>query len=281
MQGRQNDNNSFEQGQLPDLLYICPIRLDEEGQPPHSHTDHAELMLIRDGSAMVYIDGQEEPLHTGDFVLCDAGKLHSYYTAEGASAKAVSCGFVHMHCRGMEENCFIETQEHPIVRAGQAASRALDYILAGLEKSGESLDTRNEEARKYMAGAAVVLALQLHRIASERAEQAHFDLGMRTRIYLDRHYLEPLTLDGIAQAMGVSKYHLDRVFLKTMNCTPIQYVIRRRMARAQTLLASTRDTIQHIAAQCGYDNYNYFTVLFRKTTGKTPREYRNIMQGRV
>lgn len=279
MQGRQEAGSSFEQGQLPDLLYICPLRLDEEGQPPHSHTDHAELLLIRDGSAVVYIDGQEEPLQTGDFVLCDAGKLHSYYTAQGTSAQAVSCGFVSLHCRGMDENCFIGTQEHPIVRAGQA-SRALDYILAGLEKATDSLDAKNEEARRYMAGAAVVLALQLHRIASERAEHAHFDLGVRTRIYLDRHYLEPLTLDGIAEAMGVSKYHLDRVFLKTMDCTPIQYVIRRRMARAQTLLASTRDTIQHIAAQCGYDNYNYFTVLFRKTTGKTPREYRNIMQGR-
>ena len=280
MQGRQDADSSFEKGILPELLYICPIRLDEDGQPPHSHTDHAELMLIRDGNATVFIDGQEEHLNAGDFVLCDAGKLHSYYTAEGASADAVSCGFVGLHCRGIDQNCFIGSQEHPIVRAGQA-SRALDYILSGLEKAGDSLDTRNEEAQRYMAASAIVLALQLHRIASERAEQAHFDLGVRTRIYLDRHYLEPLTLDGIAQAMGVSKYHLDRVFLKTMDCTPIQYIIRRRMARAQTLLASTRDTIQHIAAQCGYDNYNYFTVLFRKTTGKTPREYRNIMQGRV
>ena len=86
---------------------------------------------------------------------------------------------------------------------------------------------------------------------------------------------------GIAQAMEVSKYHLDRVFLATAGCTPVQYITRRRLAHAQTLLASTRQTVRHIAEQCGYTNYSYFTSLFRRTVGITPREYRKIAQGNM
>ena len=167
-----------------------------------------------------------------------------------------------------------------MVHAG-IGSRALDDILNGLELAQEDPDTRNAEARSYLTAAAVVIARQLHELAAVRAERAHFDLGTRTKLFLDQNYLRPLTLDEIAQEMGVSKYHLDRIFFKTVNCTPMQYITRRRMARAQTLLASTGDTVQSIAAQCGYSNYNYFTVLFRKTTGKTPREYRKMIQGRA
>lgn len=270
--------SSFEDNILPQLVYICPIQLDAEGQEMHSHAGHAELMLVYEGNGTAIVDGRREDLEKGDFVLCGAGEPHRYYAESETPMRGMSCGFTHLLCRGMEENHFIAHHDPVVVHAG-AGSRGLADILNVLEQTVSDPGIQNEELCSYLAAAVVTTALQLHRTAAERAEQAHYALGVRTRMYLDRHYLEPLTLDQIAQAMGVSKYHLDRVFLASVGCTPVQYITRRRMARAQTLLGSTRQSVQRIAAQCGYSNYNYFTALFRRTVGMTPGEYRKLAQG--
>lgn len=270
--------SSFEDNILPQLVYICPIQLDAEGQEMHAHTEQAELMLVREGVGIAIVDGRRETLEKGDFVLCGAGEPHRYYAEGDAPLRGMSCGFTHMLCRGMEENHFVEHHDSVVVHTG-VGSRPLADILAVLERTASDPGIQNDELCSYLAASAVTTALQLHRTATERAEQAHYTLGMRTRMYLDRHYLEPLTLDQLAQAMNVSKYHLDRVFLASVGCTPVQYITRRRMARAQTLLGSTQQSVQRIAAQCGYRNYNYFTALFRRTVGMTPGAYRKLAQG--
>ena len=268
---------SFEDNVLPQLVYICPIRIDEDGQELHAHANHAELMLVTEGSGTAIVDGMQEELEKGDFVLVGAGDLHQYRARQDILA-GISCGFTHLMCRGMEENHFVAEHDSVAVHAG-AGGRPLAELLALLRRIVDDPGTQNEELCSYLSAAVVTTALQLHRVAAERVEQAYYDLGVRTRMYLDRHYLEPLTLDQIAQAMGVSKYHLDRVFLASVGCTPVQYITRRRMARAQTLLGSTRQSVQHIASQCGYNGYSYFTALFRRTFGMTPGEYRKLAQG--
>lgn len=273
------ERSSFEDGRLPKLVYIGPIQLHEAHDTVISHPGYAELMLVRVGSGTAEIDGRTEHIGPGDFVLCSAGEPHSLSATAAQPLQGVACGFAELFVRGMEENTFVNHQEQQIVHTG-VASRPLDDILTALESVWVDPTLQNTELIRLLSAAAVSTALQLQRSAAERAEQAHYELGVRTRLYLDRHYLEPLTLDDLAHAMGVSKYHLDRVFRSSAGCSPIQYIIRRRMARAQTLLVSTNQTVQHIAAQCGYTNYNYFTVLFRRTVGKTPGEYRKSMQGR-
>lgn len=272
------EHSSFEDGSLPVLLYIRPFEMDAEEM--HSHPGYAELVLVRGGSGTVNVDGQRERLRAGDFVLCGAGEPHSFRAEGGAPMTGVSCGFTRLLVRGMEENRFVGHQDPPVVHAG-ADSEALDTLLRVLEQAAFNQNTASEEVCCYLSAAVVTVALRIHRAATERVEQTHYELGVRTRMYLDRHYLEPLTLDQLALAMGVSKYHLSRVFTGSVGCSPMQYVIRRRMARAQTLLASTDQTVRHIASQCGYDNYNYFTALFHKTIGMTPREYRKSVQGRT
>ncbi len=272
-------NSSFDDNCLPQLVYACTLRLDREGQTIHSHPGHAELMLVRAGTGVVSIDGRREQLEAGDFVLCGAGEPHSYQAIGEALMEVVSCGISNLYCRGMEENRFIWHDEQPVVHAG-AGSRALDDMMTLLERASATPDASSSEVCSYLTAAVVAEALRVHRAAAERAEQVHYELSARARMYLDRHFLEQLTLDQLARAMGVSKYHLDRVFRSKEGCTPMQYVTRLRMARAQTLLAATDMTVQRIAEQCAYPNYNYFTVLFRRTVGMTPGEYRKTVQGR-
>lgn len=268
----------FEEGRLPVLLHIECVQLHETRQAEHFHADHAELILIQKGSCQVRVAGGQEAVQAGDFVLCSAGEPHACWTQDGEQATVISCGFTRLLCRGREENCFLEQRERPIVHAGEG-SQALEQILLSLMQAAQDAHEQSQEICSYLSAAAILLALRLQRAAEEQIEQARYSLGIRTQLYLDRHYTEPLTLDGIAQAMGVSKYHLDRVFLAGTGCTPVQYITRRRIARAQALLASTDQSIQRIALQCGYSNYTYFTSVFRKHVGRSPGDYRKIIRG--
>ena len=258
----------FEEGRLPVLLHIECVQLHETRQAEHFHADHAELILVQKGSCQVRVAGGQEAVQAGDFVLCSAGEPHACWTQDGEQATVISCGFTRLLCRGREENCFLEQRERPIVHAGEG-SQALEQILLSLMQAAQDAHEQSQEICSYLSAAAILLALRLQRAAEEQIEQARYSLGIRTQLYLD----------GIAQAMGVSKYHLDRVFLAGAGCTPVQYITRRRIARAQALLASTDQSIQRIALQCGYSSYTYFTSVFRKHVGRSPGDYRKIMRG--
>ena len=65
----------------------------------------------------------------------------------------------------------------------------------------------------------------------------------RARDLADREYAQPLDLDGLAAAAGLSKYHFLRLFKATYGLTPAEYVSQRRIERAQDLLRATNLTL--------------------------------------
>jgi transcriptional regulator GlxA family with amidase domain len=73
----------------------------------------------------------------------------------------------------------------------------------------------------------------------------------------------------------------DRVFKKTFDCTPHQYVMRIRIAHAQRLLLGTDDTLSKIAAACGFGNQSHLSNLFRKMTGQSPGKWRRAQSMRA
>jgi AraC family transcriptional regulator len=66
----------------------------------------------------------------------------------------------------------------------------------------------------------------------------------------------------------------DRVFKKTFDCTPHQYVMRMRIAHAQRLLLRTDDSLSKLAAACGFGNQSHLSNLFRKMMGQPPGKWR-------
>lgn len=94
--------------------------------------------------------------------------------------------------------------------------------------------------------------------------------------YIDEHYAEEsLSLNRVAQEVNISPNYLSAVFSQETKCTFVEYVTRQRMKRARELLRDTDLRSGEIAAAVGYRDSHYFSYLFRKTQGCTPRDYRN------
>jgi AraC family transcriptional regulator len=83
-----------------------------------------------------------------------------------------------------------------------------------------------------------------------------------------------LSLEVMARHVGISRFHLLRLFTKTYGETPFQYFTRLRMEEAQRRLRRRAVSITEIASACGYDNPSHFTSAFHRIVGVTPREYR-------
>lgn len=92
--------------------------------------------------------------------------------------------------------------------------------------------------------------------------------------YIDFHYQEGLSLDSMAQMHAVTNSYLSALFKKETGMTITEYINTTRIRQALILLNTTNNSIQSIALQCGFPDANYFTRVFKKYQGMTPKEYR-------
>jgi len=97
----------------------------------------------------------------------------------------------------------------------------------------------------------------------------------RVRDHIDRNYAEPLDLDGLARVAGVSKYHFARTFEATYGETPIRYLTRRRIERAQDLLRHANLTVTEVCMLVGFASLGSFSTRFTQLVGESPTAYRN------
>jgi AraC-like DNA-binding protein len=95
----------------------------------------------------------------------------------------------------------------------------------------------------------------------------------RARDLADRRYAEPLDLDALASAAGVSKYHFLRCFAATYGLTPGAYLTERRMERAQDLLRATNLTVTEVCHLVGYASLGSFSATFHRLVGVPPSAY--------
>ena len=85
---------------------------------------------------------------------------------------------------------------------------------------------------------------------------------------------ETLSLYTVAGEVGVSANYFSAVFSQEMEVTFIEYVTQKRMEKAKKLLRQTEKPSRDIAVEVGYKDPHYFSFVFKKTQGCTPREYR-------
>lgn len=99
-------------------------------------------------------------------------------------------------------------------------------------------------------------------------------LSVRLRAYIEENYAQPITLPEMADALGVSVTRLCTGIRTERGTTPHGMLLDFRIQKAKQLLSQTALPIGSIAAAVGIEDYNYFSRLFRQTTGKTPTAFR-------
>jgi AraC-like DNA-binding protein len=128
-----------------------------------------------------------------------------------------------------------------------------------------------EEAALQVIG---IVQGSLHEGAAPAAVSRQDERALAAAHCIERRAAEALTLDDVAAAVGLSTFHLMRVFKRSIGVTPHQYLMRVRLLRAIDLLRDTRQPVTSIAYEAGWSDLSNFTRTFQRDVGCSPGQFR-------
>ncbi|MEJ1962854.1 MAG: AraC family transcriptional regulator [Gammaproteobacteria bacterium] len=133
----------------------------------------------------------------------------------------------------------------------------------------------------YLEALCVLCAMEMGRYVegagigeSRKAEQRDVARVSRARDLIEANLAGNVTLGQLADAAGLSRFHFLRSFKRGTGETPHQYLLRRRIEKAQLLLREETMTVEAVAAATGFSSSTRFIRAFRLRTGATPGSYR-------
>lgn len=95
--------------------------------------------------------------------------------------------------------------------------------------------------------------------------------------YVRERLAEEISIETLAGLVELSPFHFSRVFKQATGMSPLQFVTRERITRAQQLIRETSRSLIDIALEVGYTSPSHFAKLFRRLTGVTPTEFRGSL----
>jgi AraC-like DNA-binding protein len=98
---------------------------------------------------------------------------------------------------------------------------------------------------------------------------------LRAKDLADARYFEPLDVDDMARAAGLSRAHFSREFRRAFGEPPHAYLLTRRLERAAALLRTTDNSVAEICLAVGLQSIGSFTSSFTRTFGRSPTAYRD------
>ena len=120
----------------------------------------------------------------------------------------------------------------------------------------------------------ILLHRQLLKDRTPKNEYLDSEMELATQ-YFNENYNTDINIEDYASSRGMSVSWFIRSYKHHTNITPMQYIVSLRIINAQLLLETTNYSISEISAIVGYDNPLYFSRIFRKQNGVSPRQYRN------
>lgn len=252
-----------------------PLYLDNMGL--HTCQDHMirpegysnpQVLYCTRGSGMLITDGKKTLVPTNSAVFLPAEYPHEYY-ADGDVWDihwVVPGGYAALDI--LNKLGFSEPGVFAL-----SDVRMLDHIF---RKMHDALRTDSIFGNFRASGFLYDFLIELYRqISSAGARPDYSPPLTRALEYINLHFAEQITLDDLCRASGVSKQHLCLLFRRILDLRPMEYIARRRIQEAKSLLTGSVSSIELIAEKTGFCSESYFCKLFKKYEGITPGAFRS------
>ena len=256
------------------LLYACKTEKMDSLLPRvmHVHNDRLEIMFIFQGEGVYTIGESRYSVGAGDVLIYNSGTIHDEVSDPVAKIKSYCLGIDNLQISGLAKNCLISTEKSPVLKA-VAHFDLIHSIFSTIYNELYFENKGAEETSHYLTQALIALLLQISKEGTYR-ERNKGRLGEQIKAYIDENYNTEITLASISKALNISADYMSHTFKKVTGYSPIQYIMRRRIGEAQTLLITTKHSITMIATMVGYNNSSYFNKIFTKNVGISPKGYR-------
>ncbi|MFI3175000.1 MAG: response regulator [Bacillota bacterium] len=162
---------------------------------------------------------------------------------------------------------------HDEFKYAQEAIRygAKNYILKPVG-ANEILANINELIEKYLQDK---VTIQKNESTEQELPNATIHIAVKSaKRYIDEHYFEDVTLSSIADTLDISSSYLSTLFNKELQCSFVDYLNQIRIEKACAYLNYPQYKTYDIAYKVGFRDEKYFSKVFKKVMGVSPREYR-------
>lgn len=241
---------------------------------PHTH-NHMELFFIVGGKGRFLIQDQLYPVDVNNLVMINPNVTHTEVSLNAQPLEYIVVGIEGIELAGGENaNGQFSILDH---YESAEISGCLRNILREMEQKHAGYE---DVCQAYME----ILLIRLMRSTTLAVPEEHPAISANrqcaaVRRYIDLHFKEALTLEQLAEEGHMNKYYLSHAFKREYGVSPINYLISRRIDESKYLLAETDLSMSQIAQLLGFSSLSYFSQVFRRTQGVSPKEYRQSLQG--
>lgn len=168
------------------------------------------------------------------------------------------------------------TKNYPIVRIEQMEA-CVDCVNRMLDAS--QITRINEVKRQAELMLLFATIMEDNSVDEEEQDNTEYPSKMYVKAAVDfiaKKYMSKIKIDDIADFIGISRSHLTGSFKKEMGVSPQEYLINFRLEKAASLLRTTKEQINIISYQCGYEDSLSFSKAFKQKYGMSPKAYRNM-----
>ena len=237
----------------------------------HAHDDLVEIVLVRGGESRYFVGGTPYDARRGDLFIFNSRVVHDEPSGPDRPVATSSLALGGLAVPGLRENTLIPEDASPVCRLSEQQTLRLERLYDVLY---DELTAGNDDGAHHLLMAILTLVEQFRAALAGGSVADANAFARRIKDYIDRHFAEEFSLQQMADALHVSPYYLAHVCKEATGYSPLQYVLRRRIGEAQTLLITTDLPVTRIAAQVGYDNPSHFNAQFSKAVGMPPRTFR-------
>ena len=242
----------------------------------HSHPHH-ELLIHLNCQTPVErkIDSRaiEETVTDGDLVIIPAGAEHKSLWRDKNEFVVLTLSPKVIEWYAWDSLNLNRLELLPTFAKPDPLVRGLISILEAEMKLNEDFDRLYGEVLISALCAHLLWRYTNQKPLSDRSNKLSSKQLTQAIEYInDNLHSSKLTLSEIAAQIGISKYHFCRLFTRTMNISPHQYIIRQRVKLAMQLLAQSKSAVE-TAQLCGFSHYTSLNRAFRKHLGISPKVY--------
>lgn len=272
----------------PRLEVVIWRERDQNPVKMHGH-EFFEIVIVLGGTAMHFTPQGSRSILAGDVLVVNRKQSHGYRDTQGLDIANILVADEVM--REAEAALGSMPGYHALftlesVRRSSGAGDAYIHLrtdeLAWVENLVDSMEAEGQ--RPDDGGGAMIrvwLLLLLGFLARRYQPRDKKRLSLDARIgavlaRIDKHPEHPVSLGELAREAAMSERSFLRSFKEATGLSPVDYVLRARVRKAERLLvaAQPRQSITEIAFACGFNDSNYFSRVFRRFALYSPRDFR-------
>ena len=242
-----------------------------------------EFILILEGGMEYFVNGQTLRMEVGEGIFVNSKRLHYGYSKDNCDCSflvvvvhpALLGGETHVSKTFLESKFGANTEDYILLTPKTYWQRELLTSISRIYDEMHSTENNPLRLLSMAASLCACIADHLQPFSTHQADENLWMTVWEMTRFIHQNYANRITLDDISAAGSVCRSKCCQLFNEYVGQTPNTYLTKYRIYKSCEMLRETNMSVLEVSMTCGFQSPSYFTQVFQKGVGLTPRNYRD------